>query len=117
MTTEPTITTSYRIIRCNGETEDRTIEWPAEPGFRAIAALIRPILDGADPEHVAVLYQGKRRDMFVDEIGLVKGLPRNNIATAIYRNNWLTRHPGTEPESLNFIAGTAVLFPDRIIWS
>ena len=53
-------------------------------------------------------------DMFVDEDGLTKRLPRNKKATAIYRNNWLTQHPNTDPESMACIVGPAVVFSARV---
>jgi hypothetical protein len=68
------------------------------------------------PEHVSVLFEGKPADMFVDENGHAKNLPRNEAATAIYRAYSLRQHPNTDPESLPFIAGTAVLF-DAPVWS
>lgn len=68
-------------------------------------------------EHVAVLYKGHRRDMFVGETSAINDRHIRNVrATEIYRNNWLTRHPGTDPESLPAISGPAVLFPDDIVW-
>ena len=76
----------------------------------------RRLLDDAVMEHVAVLYQDRPADMFVDEIGAIKSLPRNEAATAIYRANWLKQHPRTDPESLDAIYGPAVLF-HRIVWS
>lgn len=67
-------------------------------------------------EHVAVLWEGGRRDMFVGESSAENGRHIRNIrATEIYRNNWLTQHPGTDPESLPAISGPAVLF-DQIVW-
>lgn len=74
-----------------------------------------PLLDGGDLEHVSVLFGGRRADMFVDDRGIEKDLPRNEAATAIYRANWLSRHPGADPESIPAIYGLAVLF-DRIVW-
>ena len=44
----------------------------------------------------------------------MKNLPRNEKATAIYRNNWLTQHPNTDPEMMAFIVGPAVVFSDRV---
>src|ERR1700733_9894802 len=108
--------TVYHVYRVSATPETHEVEWPNAPSFKTIDALIRPLLDDNYLEHVSVLHNGKRVDMFVDEEGRVKGLPRNEAATAIYRNNWLTQHPGTDPESLAFIVGTAVLF-DRIVWT
>jgi len=96
------------------------VQWPREPGYNAIKSLIEPILAGEPLMHVSVLHDGKRRDMFVSEIGRMElttrgPLPRNDRATAIYRAKWLTRHPEVDPESLPFIAGPAVLF-ERVVW-
>ena len=65
-------------------------------------------------EHVNVLVGSRYTDMFVDEDGFTKNLPRNEKATAIYRNNWLTQHPNTDPEMMAFIVGPAVVFSDRV---
>lgn len=108
--------TRYTVFRPDGTRSDHEIDWPEEPGYDAISALVRPLLDGQPLEHVFVLHNGARRDLFVDEEGAMNGLPRNEAATAIYRNNWLTRHPGTDPETIPAIYGVAILFPDRIIW-
>lgn len=114
--------TAYRIYRVGQPPEDGVIDWPSEPGFRQIAELVEPLLGENEPlEHVSVLYQGERRDMFVCEHGHMElrhrhQLPINDAATAIYRNHWLTKHPETDPGSLPEIAGTAVLFPDRQVW-
>ncbi len=113
--------TAYTIFRADQEPEQAEADLPAQPGYAALAALIEPILDGAPLEHVAVLYEGERRDMFVDELGAValttRGpLPRNEAATTIYRNRWLSQHPGADPESIPAIYGTAVLFTGRQVW-
>lgn len=68
-------------------------------------------------EHVAVLYDGERRDMFVGETSAINGRHIRNIrATEIYRCNTLTNDPGIDPESLPAISGPAVLFPFRRVW-
>lgn len=107
-------TTEYTIIRANGDEEVHTIELPAEPDYFQLKAIIEPVIGNNYFEHVAVLHKGERTDMFVDENGLLKGMPRNERATAIYRNNWLTQHPGTEPETLPWIVGPALLFSRRV---
>lgn len=65
-------------------------------------------------EVMAPYFPNAYTDMFVDEDGFTKNLPRNEKATAIYRNNWLTHHPNTDPESMACIAGPAVVFSDRV---
>jgi len=96
--------------------EEREVDWPTEPSFKAIRALLDPIFLKRPWEHVSVLIEGRRADMFVDESGHLAGLPRNEAATALYRANWMTRHPDADPESIPWIAGVAVLF-ERIIWT
>lgn len=107
--------TAFTIFRVGAAPERREVDLPEVPGFDALRRVVEPLLDGARLEHVTVLHEGRRADMFVDEIGQLKGLPRNDEATGIYRNNWLTRHPGTDPEALPTIVGPAVLF-DRRVW-
>lgn len=119
--------TSYTIFRPDGTEERGTIDWPEDPGYDRIRKFVEPIVEGPI-EHVLVLPLDKRdaveisrsdyRDMFVDEMGHVRktgpGI-RNETATRIYRNNWLRANPKDVPESIHWIAGTAILF-DRIIW-
>jgi hypothetical protein len=59
--------------------------------------------------------------MFVSEYGHMRlttreRLPINDRATAIYRNNWMTQYPDTDPETLPNIAGIAILFY-RTVWT
>lgn len=113
--------TTYTILRADGRSEPGEVDWPENPSLRQIEAVVEPIV-GGDLEHVTVLYpvnvlypaNDEYRDMFVDELGHQHGRPRNNKATAIYRNNWLQHHGG-DPEELPWIAGDAVVF-DRIVW-
>jgi hypothetical protein len=108
-------TTEYTIIRANGDEEVHTIELPEVPDYFQLKAIVQPIIgEHNDFERVAVLYQEQPTDMFVDELGVLKNLPRNERATAIYRNNWLKQKPGTHPETLPWIVGPAVLFSRRV---
>lgn len=99
------------IMRPGAKIETREVAYSA---FSALRPLFTELLDGGYAEHVAVLHRGQRTDMFVDGDGIAKGLARNGAATAIYRNNTLTREPGTDPESLPAIFGTAVLCSRRV---
>lgn len=108
------IKTRVRIFRVGTPPEDLAVEFP--DSYAGLRGVIEPLLDGQEMEHVTVLYEDQRRDMFVDGRGMLKGLARNETATAIYRANWLKHHPGN-PEALEWIAGTAVLFPDLIVWT
>lgn len=108
-------TFDYRVFPVDDSAvKTGSVEWPAEPGFDAINALVKPLIGGGHIEHVSVLHDGKRRDMFVDEEGLLKGMPRNERATAIYRAAWLSRNPGKDAEEISHIAGPAVLFTRRV---
>ena len=106
--------TGYTIYRTNGTKEISSLDWPEDPGYSAIKALVGPIV-GGDLEHVTVLHGGERRDMFVNEIGHVrKGgpLPLNEAATEIYCANSVSQ--GFSLETLPTIVGDAVLFHRRV---
>jgi len=109
------VKTTYRVLRVGKKLERRSVDLPDQPGLGALRRVITPHLNGGRLEHVAVLHEGERRDMFVDENGIEKGLPLNPEATAIYRNNTMTQYPETDPEKLPAIYGPAVLF-DRRVW-
>lgn len=100
------------IYRADGTSEMTDVERPE--GYHAIKTLVEPHLDGARMEHVTVLLNGKRSDMFVDEFSRIHDLPLNRAATAIYRANWLSRHPETDPEEMDWIAGPAVVFSTQV---
>ncbi|WP_445677654.1 hypothetical protein [Pseudomonas putida] len=107
--------TKYIVMHPDGTDQHFEIDLPEIPTLQALRSLIVPHLAGGDLEKVGVLHDGKGTDMFVDEDGLSKQLPRNNKATAIYRAYHLKQNPGVDPEQLGFIAGTAVIF-DRRVW-
>jgi hypothetical protein len=115
------VITRFLIMRPDQPHETSEVDWPPEPGYDKLRALLTPLLDGADLEHVTVLadFCGgadyKRADMFVDETSVLKGLPENGAATAIYRRNWMMQHPEQDPETLPAIAGPAILF-ERRVW-
>lgn len=108
--------TKYTIIKPDGTQEDHVVDWPKEPGYDRIRAVVEPILGGGFLEHVAVLFCDKPHDMFVDEEGHLphKNLPRNEKATAVYRRATLKRDPKRDPESIPWIAGTAIIFHRRV---
>lgn len=109
----------YYVGRADPEVHE--VDWPKEPTLAMINALVDPLIGGEPMEHVTLLHAGERRDMFVSEIGNMylttrDPLPINDAATAIYRHYWLRQHPGTNPDTLPDIHGTAVLFVNRIVW-
>lgn len=108
-------TFDYRVIPTDDSAVTTgSVDWPAKPGFDAINKIVQPLIGGGHIEHVTVLHDGQRRDMFVDEEGRIKGMTRNERATAIYRTAWLSRNPGKSADDLPFIAGPAVLFTKRV---
>lgn len=108
--------TVYHVIAADGVVTAGAVEWPEIPGYHEIKALITPLIGGDPLEHVSVLHWGRRCDMFVSEIGRLQLLPINRAATEIYRHNWVHKHPECDPETLDEIAGVAVLF-ERIVWT
>jgi hypothetical protein len=122
--------TEYRILYYDGRVVSREIELPPADAQRALKpsdnqrerwALVRGIAQdviglGNEIEHVNVWHTGKYLDMFVDETGVLKALPRNEQATTIYRANVLAHEPETvgDIEELPFIAGDAVLFMEKV---
>lgn len=107
------IETVFQVLRPGAPADSQTVMLPKEPGYKLLQAIFGGFVGGTI-EHVSVLHEGKPADMFVEGDGRLKGFPRNHVATAIYRNNWLTRYPDTPPETLDWIAGTAVLLGRRV---
>ncbi|WP_109512769.1 hypothetical protein [Pseudomonas ovata] len=105
--------TEYMIIRPDGTEETHAVDLPQNPAPADLNAVIIPFIGTSQSyERAAVLFEGKRADMFVSEVS--QFLPPNPSATAIYRNNTLTAHPETSPESLPYVGGTVVLFKRRV---
>lgn len=109
------VTTRYVWLRPGRLPEPGYVTIPRAPGLAMLRELVEPKLDGARLEHVTVLYQDRRGDMFVDERSALRDLPRNEHATSIYRAATLRDRPETDPESLPAIYGPAVVF-DRQVW-
>lgn len=113
--------TTLHIYRVGCARETKLMDLATRPGFTAINRVVLPLLEGAkNIEHVSVLHNGERRDMFVDELGALPmltrpPLPVNEPATAIYHAASLEREPGADTSRWPKIHGTAVVF-DRIVW-
>lgn len=104
-----------------GDNAREVLDWDEGPGLDELRKIIVPLLElengrPGNLEHVSVLWEGRRTDMFVDDEGTMRGreLPRNEEATAIYRAYWLGTHPGTDPESVAAVYGCALLFRHRV---
>jgi hypothetical protein len=108
-------------MRPDEPNEGLTVDLAPNPEYEALRALLLPLLKCEFFEHVSVLsdFAGglnfRRADMFVDEMGHPKNLPRNEAATLIYRRNALLNQGAKDPEILDWIAGPAVLF-ERAVW-
>ena len=100
----------YLFIPVLGDITETTL--PLTVPFKAVETHFDEAM-----EHVSVLFNGHRRDMFVGETSAINGRHIRNIrATEIYRANALSQNPGLDPEDLPAISGPAVLFPDVIVW-
>lgn len=111
------ITTRMLIISADGTSEDREATFAGTPNYDSLRKAMDGVFDERF-EHVYVLHDDQRRDMFVGETSTINGRhSRNEKATAIYRNNALTRSPVIDPESIPAIYGPAVLFPDMVVWN
>jgi hypothetical protein len=130
------------IIMRPGEPQQKgEVDLPAEPSLGELHAVLRPLLDGGDPEHLQVytgavpwLGEAGFRDMFVDDEGHArlweiardgvgvsrtrggKNLPRNDAATELYLRNVRLHEPEQPDDPGYFIVGPAVLFVERRVW-
>jgi hypothetical protein len=111
------IPTTYRVFSEAGTFADHEILMEKKPRYDDLRSLVEPHLGGARLMHVRVLCPvlGAWTDMFVDEMGALRRLPRNDAATKIYRNGFLSKRPDDDPETLPYIAGKAVVFL-RQVW-
>jgi hypothetical protein len=104
--------TGFAILRPDGTIERSAVDWPDDPGYSRIKALIEPLVGGR-LEHVSVLYKGQRADMFFNESGAIDGLLENMAATSIYHA--ARKRRDQDMSDAPWIYGSAVLF-DRIVW-
>jgi hypothetical protein len=111
------IPTTYRVITESGTIADHEILMERKPLYEDLRSLVEPHLSSGRLMHVRVLcpHLGQWTDMFVDEMGALRRMPRNDAATIIYRNGHLSKRPDDDPEKLPYIAGTAVVFL-RPVW-
>jgi hypothetical protein len=106
-------TMKITIFHENGTQETFEQDVPIDPEYD----VLKPLCDRAFSgymEHVTVFFEGRYTDMFVDEESKLKGQMRNEAATAIYRNNAITHMGVSNPETLDYIAGGALLFHEPI---
>jgi hypothetical protein len=110
--------TGVIVYLASGSTKELTLDLPEWPTLKELRSVITPLLNGGSMEHVRVLNPAipdDSLDLFVDEIGHLKGLPFNEEATRLYRAAHLATYPGDDPHELPWIAGDAVLFM-RKVW-
>jgi len=112
---------TYTTYHVGEEPVRNAVEVPITFGFDGIRSLVQGIIGKDEPiEHVNVWAPDGPRDMFVSELGHVRlstrePLPRNEAATTLYRAASLARQPKQDPERLPWIAGSAVVF-DQKVW-
>lgn len=123
--TKQLIDTNYMIIQPSsllwGCCEVRIVKWPAEPGYEAIAEVVKPLVEG-DLERVSVLWNfddpngpHEPLDMFVNDVGAINGkMPINPLATMVY-HSFVRQHRTTLWAETPPVFGPAVLFK-RQVW-
>lgn len=102
---------TYHIYRPGQPVEHAEKVW--DGSFSEIRPTINELVDGR-LEHVAVLFNGRRADMFVEEHS-AGNMPVNDEATKIYHASSLSREPGADTRDWPKVYGVAVVF-DQIIW-
>lgn len=112
--------TQYQIIGTDSIARLCEVDWPREPSFEQMKALIEPLIQTpcystSYMEQVRVWHEGQYVSMFVDDMGALKKLPVNEAATLIYHANMLQEHPGADTSDWPKIHGPAVLF-SRNVW-
>jgi hypothetical protein len=117
MTAKEKIPTTYRVFAEDGTFADHETLMAKKPIYDELCTIVEPHLGGARLMHVRVLCPmlGKWTDMFIDDMGALKRLCRNDAATRIYRNGFLSKRSNDDPECLPYIAGPAVVFL-RPVW-
>jgi hypothetical protein len=106
------------LVFTPGVQTPRGVEIPLAPvpDYEDFCEALEPFFPSAlvSFQHISVWHDNHFCDMFVDDQGHRKHLHRNEGATAVYREATLQRCPGIPVETLDWIAGTAVLFPRRV---
>ena len=89
---------------------------PQEPHYGDLNKAIGPLIGGGikNIEHVTVLFDGVRADMFVDDESASKGLEVNQAATRVYHE--ASRRRGDDMTAAPRIYGVAVL-SKKILWT
>jgi hypothetical protein len=108
---------TFQIIPPRGPIEQGAVDWLSAPPTDAIRAVVLPILQADQPlarhmEHVAVLFNDQRADMFVDEDFNENGSEPNPRATEIYHA--ASKASGASLADAPIIRGTAILFSTRV---
>lgn len=102
---------TYHVYRPGKPVEHAEKLWTGS--FSEIKPLINELVEGR-LEHVAVLFNGKRADMFVEEHS-AGNMPVNDEATKIYHAASLSREPKADTSDWPKVYGVAVVF-DQIVW-
>ena len=108
---------TYKFIPTNGPVVVGEFKLEDKPGENAkqVRAILQNVFGDAYSERVTVFWEQGYCEMYVDEIGQIKGLPLNPRATEIYRNNIMVHEPGRHVATdLPTVAGDVVLFDRRI---
>lgn len=111
-----------RIMRPGERPEEAVVRLPETTSARYYSRLREAVeaVTGGPMEHVTVFtsFDGEEpryRDMFVHETGHLLGMPINDMATVVYRNNVMVHEvPTPVMNDLPNIVGPAVLFAKKV---
>lgn len=120
--------TGYTILRAKVNSyvldrEDGTVDWDEDPGYETLSQFFRLSLGDTNAwmERVTVYWPSAKpkgsdssfivTDMLVDEEGMLKRLPVNAGATALYHQQAIVNGYSGE---LSPICGTAIVFHRRV---
>lgn len=105
----------YSIIFTDGHVVRRVVNWPAAPSADQLRKVVGGYLNGRGVEHMTVIHEGRRKDLFTSIPSPLDPQPINAAATEIYASAWLERHPSADPDDVPPLRGIAVLF-HRKVW-
>lgn len=110
---------TYQFIKYDGTVTTHSDELRGEPGtwYAQLHVIFeRHFGPDIEMEHVTVWHEEHYTDMFVDETGVLKGLPVNLVATKIYQANVMAHETNPpDPRDMPMIHGDAILF-NRRVW-
>lgn len=91
-----------------------TVAMTESPGLAELKENVQRVLGCGSLFHITVVDEGEVRDLFIDEMNGMHGLPVNARATELVRAAYLAEHPRIDEASLPVISGPAVIFDEQV---